>query len=471
VDADTALMSFNSAITIGSLAINPQDVVQFDATSLGSLTAGSFSMYFDGSDVGLSSTAEKIDSVNVLDDGRLLISTTGNPSVPAVSGADEDILAFAATALGESTGGSWSLYFDGSDAGLAEASSEDVDALDVDSNGAIYLSTLGNFSVPGLSGFDEDIFVCSPVSLGNNTACSYLSTLYFDGSTWGLGSNGVDAFNLLTSGNFPTATPSNTPTITPTSTITSTATRTPTPTTTFTSSPTSAFSPTSTFTSTASPTATKTATPGPTFTPTASPTSGASDVIFADGFESGDLSAWSASITNSGNLSVSPAAALSGSYGLQANLTSTTSMYVRDDSPNAEARYRARFAFDPNSITIPTGEYIALLQGYSTTQNILVLRLHYTSAGYQLRLRAYDTALANWVNTQLVPISDAAHVIELDWGNDGHLSFWVDGVQQADLTDINNSSYTMDTVRVGAVYISAAGISGALYLDDFETRR
>ena len=195
-------------------------------------------------------------------------------------------------------------------------------------------------------------------------------------------------------------------------------------------------------------------------------------MIFADGFESGTLSVWSGSVTNSGNLSASPAAALSGSYGLQANLTSTTSMYVRDDSPNAEAHYRARFAFNPNSITIPTGEYIALLQGYTSSQtNILVLRLHRTSAGYQLRLRAYDTGLANWVNTPLVTISDAPHVIELDWGNDGHLAFWVDGVQQADLTGISNSSYTMDTVRVGAVYISAAGMSGAFYLDDFESRR
>jgi hypothetical protein len=219
-----------------------------------------------------------------------------------------------------------------------------------------------------------------------------------------------------------------------------------------------------------------TATPSPTPTRTLmlipSATSGASDLIFADGFESGNLSAWSASVTNNGNLSAGPAAALSGSYGLQANITSTTNIYVRDDSPDAEARYRARFSFDPNSISMPTGEYIALLQGYSSSQtNILALRLHRTSAGYQLRVRAYDTGLANWVNTPLVTISDEPHLVELDWGNDGHLVFWVDGVQQANLTGINNSSYTMDTVRVGAVYISATGMGGAIYIDDFEARR
>ena len=106
--------------------------MRFDATSLGSTTSGTFSMYFDGSDVGFDTTAEKIDSVSLLPDGRVLISTTGNPVVAGVTGAkDEDVLAFTPTSLGNITSGSWAMYFDGSDVGLAETSGEDVDALDV----------------------------------------------------------------------------------------------------------------------------------------------------------------------------------------------------------------------------------------------------------------------------------------------------------------------------------------------------
>ena len=71
-----------------ALAVTPQDVVRFDATSLGSTTTGAFSMYFDGSDVGLDTTAEKIDSVSLLPDGRVLISTTGNPAVAGVTGGE-----------------------------------------------------------------------------------------------------------------------------------------------------------------------------------------------------------------------------------------------------------------------------------------------------------------------------------------------------------------------------------------------
>ncbi len=233
LDADTILMSFSASVTVNGITATPQDVLRFDATSLGSTTSGTWSLYFDGSDVGFDTSAEKIDSLTVLPDGRLLLSTTGNPSLPGLTtGRDEDVLAFTPTSLGTVTAGSWSMYFDGSDVGLADSSDEDVDALDV-VNGQIYLSTLGNFAVNGLSGADEDVFVCTWTSLGDTTACTYSSPLYFDGSTWGLAGNDVDAFNFMSAGPVPTSTiPGNTPTATGTPTRTPTAqpsTSTPTP--------------------------------------------------------------------------------------------------------------------------------------------------------------------------------------------------------------------------------------------------
>ena len=268
LDADSLLLSFNTSITLGGVTYAPTDIVRFDATSLGSVTAGTFSMYFNGIDVGLDASSDYIDAVDILPDGTLLISTRGNPSVPGLTGlADEDILAFTPATLGDPTSGTWALYFDGSDVGLADSSNEDVDALDVDinSNGNIYiyLSTLGDFSVTGVAGFDEDVFVCSPTSLGSVTACSYFSVLYFDGSTWGQTSNDLDAFNLPLTGPNPTATSTNTPlpTNTPTNTPTPTNTHTSTPTFTATNTPTVDPSPTPTNTPTATPTATATFTP------------------------------------------------------------------------------------------------------------------------------------------------------------------------------------------------------------------
>lgn len=296
-----------------------------------------------------------------------------------------------------------------------------------------------------------------------------------------------------TPSNTPTSTftPTNTPTVTliPTSTFTSTPTFTPTDTPTLGPSPTSTDTPTAsaTFTPTNTPTqtstSTNTSTPGPTFTSTStytpSPTLAVSDLIFTDGFESGNLSAWTASSTNGINLSVSPSAALVGSYGLQAIFNNTTAMYVRDDSPNAEPRYRARFYFDPNSIAMASGDYMYILQGYAASSTNSVLRIEFksNSGAYQVRARALDNS-AVWQNTPYVTITDALHVLEVDWAaatsagaNDGHLTFWVDGVQQGSLTGLANDTYRMESVRLGVPYLSITSTVGTLFFDAFESRR
>jgi hypothetical protein len=170
--------------------------VQFNATSLGNTTAGNFTLYFDGSDVGLSTNGEDVDVISFAPDGRLLISTWGNPSVPGVSGNDEDLLAFTPTSLGTNTAGTWAMYFDGSDVGLANTSDEDIDGAFVAANGKIHLTTFGSFAVTGVSGADEDVFVCTPTSLGDVTACTFSAALFCDGSAWGLGTNDLDAIDL-----------------------------------------------------------------------------------------------------------------------------------------------------------------------------------------------------------------------------------------------------------------------------------
>jgi hypothetical protein len=195
-------------------------------------------------------------------------------------------------------------------------------------------------------------------------------------------------------------------------------------------------------------------------------------LIFKDGFESGNFSAWSANANNGGNLSISPNAALSGSYGLQAAFTSTTAMYVRDDSPTGATRYRARFYFNPNSIAMANGDYTYLLQGHDASNKvILFIQFYRSSAGYQVRARVYDSGLANYVNTPYTTISNSVHAVEVDWGNDGHLTFWIDGVQQSSLTGINNSVYTMESVRLGESYLAGTGISGTYYIDAYESRK
>lgn len=280
LDNQTLLLSFNNPIVLGSLNVDDSDVVQFNATALGDTTAGTFSLFFDASLVGLDTDGEDVDAVEQLADGRLLFSTTGSATVPGISSTvqDEDVLVFTPTALGANTAGSWALYFDGSDVGLADTSDEDVFALATDTAGKLYLATVGNFAVPGISGANEDIFVCTPSQLGDVTACTYVPTLYFDGSVWGLDSNAIDAIDLTSGGVTATVTPppTATPTLPPTATPTTPATATPT------ASPTA----TATLLLTATPT-----TPPPTATATPTTAVGAGALLYL-------------SLTNSGSFAV-----------------------------------------------------------------------------------------------------------------------------------------------------------------------
>jgi hypothetical protein len=196
LESNVILMSFNNPVTISGVgAVDDSDILRFDATALGANTAGNFSLFFDGSLVGLDTNSEDIDAIAMLSDGSLLVSTVGTFSVPGVDGQDEDLLRCVGS-FGAATSCTWSLYFDGSDVGLADNSGENVIGASVSANGDIYLTTANTFVVPGITGENEDVFVCTNPSTGANTSCNYSPTLFFDGSVWGLSGNNLDGIDL-----------------------------------------------------------------------------------------------------------------------------------------------------------------------------------------------------------------------------------------------------------------------------------
>ena len=262
-------------------------------------------------------------------------------------------------------------------------------------------------------------------------------------------------------------------------TLGTTSTTTPTATSTFTSTPGPMETATPTSTATPSVTATRTSTPSATMTrtPTASGTPVA-DLIFADGFESGNLSAWSSSITDAGDLTVSSAGALSGTYGLQATLDDNNPIYVTDDKPSAEARYRTRFYFDPNSISMVNRDAHYLFYGYAGTSTVVVrAEFRYYRGSYELRAALRNDS-SNWTSTNWFGISDAPHSIEMDWraatasgANNGGLTLWIDGSQRANLTGVDNDTRRIDRIQLGAVAGIDNGTRGTYYFDIFESRR
>jgi len=193
------LMSFEQPMVMPGLGtVADADIVRFLPTSLGVNTSGTFSLYFDGDDVGLTTGNEDIDALSLDAAGNLVISTVGSVKVDGVSGQDEDLLTFVATSLGDNTAGSWTLLLDGSAVNL-KAGSEDVGALWIDpTQGNRYLATKGNFNASGsqnsVTGDSDDLFGCAPL----DSSCFFFAV--FDGDLVGLRKS-IDGVSLDLAGN------------------------------------------------------------------------------------------------------------------------------------------------------------------------------------------------------------------------------------------------------------------------------
>lgn len=160
----------------------PQDIARFVPSQPGNLSAGWFEWYIDGSDVDLTTSAERIDALAVRPDGKLLISTVGAATVKKngvnLKAADEDLLAFTPQTTGQTTTGTWELLpngFDGST--LPGMAAENVTATWFDAETAThYLTVTNNFKVNGLSGTNRSILAVT--SAGS-------ATIYWDATAAG----------------------------------------------------------------------------------------------------------------------------------------------------------------------------------------------------------------------------------------------------------------------------------------------
>lgn len=179
------LLAFKANQPIAGLGtVTTWDVVKFMPTSLGATTTGSFAWYIDGSDVGLATSGEKIDALDILEDGRVLVSIVGTLAAPKQGGGtlkaqDEDVVAFVPTALGATTTGTWAPYFDGTP--MSGMGVEDMAGVDVDeATGNLYVSIVGAFKIAGVSGNGKDVLKLAP------SGGSYDVTAYWRGGQNGL---------------------------------------------------------------------------------------------------------------------------------------------------------------------------------------------------------------------------------------------------------------------------------------------
>jgi uncharacterized repeat protein (TIGR01451 family) len=156
--------------------VQDEDIVVYDSGT------STWSLFFDGSAVGVSTNDEDVDAFDILADGSVLISPVVAVGMPGLAGtwADEDLLRCVPTSSAPIASCTWSVYFDGSDVALIDGS-EDVDSVSIASNGDIRLSTLGAFSATSgansLAGNGNQVFACTSPTTGTATACAGFSNV------------------------------------------------------------------------------------------------------------------------------------------------------------------------------------------------------------------------------------------------------------------------------------------------------
>ena len=183
---DTYLAELDRPAERGGNNVDNSDILHFVPDSLGEDTSGSWSLYFDGSDVDLKTSQESISALTVLGDGRIVISTSGPFKAGSLNAKSRDLVIFTPGTLGENTAGSWALYFDGSDVGLLSASSESLVGVYQDNEtGDLYLVT---------SSIDGLVLVCSSTTLGDYTDCTF--TTFWESTANGLNSGQIDAIAI-----------------------------------------------------------------------------------------------------------------------------------------------------------------------------------------------------------------------------------------------------------------------------------
>lgn len=208
-----ARMTFSLATAYQSEGVGkvlPQDMVTLEPLDDSASPRGCLTTYFDGSDVGLTTAAEQIDSAGgrssaYYDGIAVYLSTAGRASLPygppALRAEDEDLVLFQPDSMGADTRGAWRPFFDGSAYGLAAA---DVIAADADqisnSNNGLYVNDLWlAFDRPVTFGgmrFDPgDIAQCTDDPFDHRDPCRTVSK-FFDASDAGLAGVKVDALEV-----------------------------------------------------------------------------------------------------------------------------------------------------------------------------------------------------------------------------------------------------------------------------------
>jgi hypothetical protein len=223
-------------------------------------------------------------------------------------------------------------------------------------------------------------------------------------------------------------------------------------------------------------------------------------ILAATRLDAQSTGAWSAIVDGGGRLTSTAASAFPPTpFGLAAvgNGAYNSTIYVEDQSPANEPRYRFRFYFKTNGWdtgiafgSFRTRMFTAIdLDGGpgGSPRRLVMVALRYCPSGtagcpfltrqYGIVARIWNSAINDYIQVGPYPIISGWRYVEGDWkratapgANDGTFELWIDGVSQGALTGLANETLGVDSARLGLIE-PLLGHSGTLFLDEFESRR
>jgi len=171
--ADIVLSTFSSE-TLGGLTFEDGDLVEYD------MSGNSSTLFFDED---LFSGNENIDAIHILDSGNIVLSTRDNATLGGLSFGDGDLVEYNTSTNAATIFLNESVF----------NQNEDIDALFIQSNGSIVLSTDTSATIDGLSFGEGDLIEYNPTT---DTASVLLSSTLF-------GQNiDIDAVHILDDGDY-----------------------------------------------------------------------------------------------------------------------------------------------------------------------------------------------------------------------------------------------------------------------------
>jgi len=191
------------------------------------------------------------------------------------------------------------------------------------------------------------------------------------------------------------------------------------------------------------------------------------------------------------SLSVTNAAAIDGTYGLEVTMDgSSNKAFVRDESPADEHVYRATFKIDMNNLAMTDGDwhYVATFRAEPggpdsnpSARNLMRIIIRYREGQanpYKIRFVARnDNGTWNQPGGHSLPPSGSS-TITVEWqaasapgANDGFGRFYRNGVLRATASGLDNDTWAgIGSATLGVDQVDA-GTSGSMYYDSFESFR